>query len=676
MKNGLLLIDDILKNSSLQQKPRAFLLLKLCQLANVIRPDKAIEYWEKLRKESFHLPFDQGAAYSELEEVMGPDKKEEKKGFNAEILKEVKWLNKKKETNPEETVKGFQSCEERIRKKLWPFGKKTAWNSLISAWADISREDALRLIKKTSTITQKDIIRKLDKKKPLTPEEWDHIYKSIGGKTVTTVMDFLDDQSDLSLNLSSLLAKSVASNINADIIFDKEMKPDAEPEKAYDKFERMVIKINEHNPCLADELLDDLYYQIAHSHHFDTDFEERFVFLKRAIQIWFQIKKSNDEVFAYISEKTPKYLLGFTLSFWLSLITQKEKDAVENLKKLFQSTSDFKSAEEYFLKTLVLKNQEELAWGLVDKSDNKDDLYPKLRAAVVSSQSKTAQKIFKLDDFKDDPIGQFFFLKTLDEKINFLRKHTDNGARNLPDALWKKPTVDDVIAKDSNTLYKFYMKTTEEEEQFKTYLQLFMTYDHNNVDLLLLYTLTKWAEKHPNEVKSLLKNMWEIIKPTDTDLQADILRNAIFERCRIVFAADLEILAEFIKWVKENLVDRIYQYQLGQTSYSLSLKEETLFLFCLISAEKVRDISRPLADEILRYALQNYKGEKKQVKFAAGLYAEEKGIYGIVPPVELNKKILDSWQVGIIEASIPILAEALIKKENAIGTETENSSTP
>lgn len=668
MKKGMALIDDILNHKSLQQGPRAFLLLKLCRLARIVRPDKAEEYWQKLREERQNLPMDYAKDYGELEDVMDPDKKgkdEDKKGFKAEILREIELSREKIEENPGEAVKGFQACEERLEKRKWPFGKKAAWNALITAWADVSPEDAVRLIKKASKLTQKEIIRKLNGKTPLTPEQWDRIYKNIGGKTTTIIKEYLDDPSDFSLNLPPMLAESVASDIElADIIFDREMVKDKDAEKGYDKFEIFVFKINEHNPPLAGEIVGEFFRLLTVSSSLEKDFQERFSFLKRAMRIWAQVSESPDDVLAVIIEKTPEYLRDFAVSHWLSLVAENEKDAAANLEKLSKKASDLKSAEEYFLKNLVANDRGEIAWKLAGESANKEDLFPKLRKAIVRSKTETAHKLFKLDDFKDDLIGSFFYQSEIEKKIEFLREQTDKGSKNLPSALWKKPTVDEVLEKRGDSLYQIYLLTTEKEDQFKEHLRLFMTYNHENLDLFLLYTLVKWSEKHPAEVKSLLKKMWKVMTPDDSDLRADVLRNAIFERCRDVFAAGLDTLKEFINWIKAKLVDNVYQHQVGETIYSLSLKEETLFLFCLMSVEKVKGISWSKAEEILKYALGAYKAEKKHLELAAAFCAGQKGLYAIEPPVELEKKKkLDNWQVGVIDASAPTLLEALIQKQ-------------
>jgi hypothetical protein len=71
--------------------------------------------------------------------------------------------------------------------------------------------------------------------------------------------------------------------------------------------------------------------------------------------------------------------------------------------------------------------------------------------------------------------------------------------------------------------------------------------------------------------------------------------------------------------VKSKLVDKTFQHQIGTTIYTLSLKSETLFLFCLLGAEKIKEFSYSKCDEIITHALQNYAADADFIKFAVGL---------------------------------------------------------
>ena len=181
------------------------------------------------------------------------------------------------------------------------------------------------------------------------------------------------------------------------------------------------------------------------------------------------------------------------------------------------------------------------------------------------------------------------------------------------------------------------------------------------MDPYLLATLVAWDDMYPGEVELLLAKMWDEIEPSDSILMADALRNAIFERCQMVFAARPGSLdGLFVRWVKRRMVDDTIQQQDGDTIYSFSLRDVAPFLYCLLGAQHVARISPKRCDQILALAVSEYDADEDLVRAAGRLYASDKGFGGLRPPGALKESWhLTAWQMGVAEAWVPTMLRGL-----------------
>jgi hypothetical protein len=73
-------------------------------------------------------------------------------------------------------------------------------------------------------------------------------------------------------------------------------------------------------------------------------------------------------------------------------------------------------------------------------------------------------------------------------------------------------------------------------------------------------------------------------------------------------------------------------------------------------------------DEILKIAIRDYTADDHLITAAAQLYASDKGLSAIQPPVSLTKSgQMKAWHLGVVQASIQgiitrLLAEQILAK--------------
>ena len=96
------------------------------------------------------------------------------------------------------------------------------------------------------------------------------------------------------------------------------------------------------------------------------------------------------------------------------------------------------------------------------------------------------------------------------------------------------------------------------------------------------------------------------------------------------------------------------------------MKPENLFLFCIIGAEKVNTFSPKRADAIILHAMDKYVGSDDIIKYSAELYARNNGLSALDPPLKLNKNVLDEWQMAVVQAIVPFIAESFIQEKEGV----------
>src|SRR5262249_40817119 len=116
----------------------------------------------------------------------------------------------------------------------------------------------------------------------------------------------------------------------------------------------------------------------------------------------------------------------------------------------------------------------------------------------------------------------------------------------------------------------------------------------------------------------------------------------------------------FLDWVKKTLVDGSVQRYEGQMIYTFSLKRFVPFLYGLLAAEKVANLSARRCDEILVDAIRDLDADPDLMTSAAALYPSDKTLAAVTPPASLrDSSHLVNWQVGVIQATLPKVMTAL-----------------
>ena len=157
--------------------------------------------------------------------------------------------------------------------------------------------------------------------------------------------------------------------------------------------------------------------------------------------------------------------------------------------------------------------------------------------------------------------------------------------------------------------------------------------------------------------------MWDDTDLSDSDLCTDIVRNTVFQRCRLLFSAHPESLFDFLDWIQERLVDDSVETSEGAPYgqvYRLSLNESVTFYFALLGAESVAKYSAKRCDNILLNGISSYYVNDDLIAFAAGLYASGKGLDALTIPKDFNTDYSEVWQTAVVESIFPQIARQII----------------
>lgn len=677
-------VDKVLSDPKLLNEPRALLLLRICQMAQVLRPDVLRRYWDSLRRLSANLPHDHREAFEGLRAAVDPPHPSSLGKFAQEIVDGVNAAVKLAETNHEDAGRKFRECAGRLQKRWWPFGKKPAWVALVHAWADVDRAEGLGWIGRVPQGVQKNILIRLNDVSPLRPEEWDRAHQNAGAYSgiIPVLLEMLDREKPV-LCLGEKLADMVGQRLVAEAHLtaptDDSRKIEAQREKALQQYLRLVRCIHEVSPDQAEALVERLFTETATSKLYNEKWPGRFTAIRQLILYWIEFSTLREKARSFLEQRTPSHLRDFSLAQWFGSLPTSAEEANDAWQSLNQKCADVASSQAWFLVTLLRRGLSETALSLARSSPHCDELIKRIRRASLLINPEMAASFVTPQDLEDDLIGRFLLLGSTSKRVEFLRELTGNGSGSLPKALWKQPEImslasvllhedsagkSDAKDPDRHALLSLYTKTEKPERQFQEYLRMngFGEYSYDEVDPYLLATLVAWDEEHPDEVKSLISKMWGEMRPPTSTLRLDLLRNAIFERCQMVFAAHPILLKElFIKWVKQTMVDKPVTEQVGTTIYTFSLKEFAPFLYCLLGAQKVGKFSARRCDEILTFAIRDFTASEDLMSSAAELFSSDKGLKALEPPAPLkDRSQLKAWQLGVVKVSLQEILSSIL----------------
>jgi hypothetical protein len=670
MDRNLELVNEILDSPKVETAPKALILLKLVSFFRLFSPDKLDDYWKRLIPLKSSIPDNYKKDFDAIQKVKEPEPTHKVREFAAKVISEIDKIPK---SDINATVEVLKGIEKQLKKVWWRSGRKPIWKALMNVWLDIDRGQAIRLMKKTESKLQADLISGWNRDRPLSKEEWKMVPKSLAwDKSIENIIEDMLSISGLILLLPEDILNRVASYLKSKIVVAQIDPEDKKQEEAFKNYIRFVSIVESNDKEISTGLMKSLFSTaIKTDSTFSHDFINGFYLVRKILVTWYAFEGQRNAAISYIEKETPKFLFDFVISNWYAQDIENIENIENNYVKLLEKTNSSKNAELYFLVRLIDMGYIEIAHKLALNSAKMSLIINNIQRCIICNSSEAARKLISIPDSEDDPIGYFFILPDIPQRVEYLKNITNNGSKSLPQVFWKKPVLSDANNDPGSvSLYNYYMRDAPKAKYFDLYLKLFgyHWYGSQDVDLYLCQTLHHWAENDRDAVAGLLKIMWDDMRPIDSDLQSDLLRNSIFERCRLVFSALPSQLYIFIEWLNQRFVKDSYQYQIGNTQYTLSFKKDTLLLHCIIAAEKIRIISIKTSDEIILHAMKNFTGAESvnedYVRSAANVYSSEKSPEAIFEDHDFSKSALRAWQLGIVEATLPSILNEMVPHES------------
>ena len=679
-------VDRVLAGGELKDQGRALLLLFLCKLYLLFSPDKAEHYWRQLVPLQTKVPNELQAALNEIRSVIESTSKSGAKGFAAEVIADIAEAKKVGELDVEEAKRRLRDCESRLKEKRWPFGKTPAQVALVETWGGIDRQYAFQLIGTIPAKVREGFIRRMNRVKPLLAEEWKIVADNAGmDQAVQIALMILEDDKHQLLLPKEILLKAGAKIRNS-MQSITTAQGETELSEAFRKYVKLVmLHVSGEQSDTISTLLAEIWNFLTSTQSLDQIWPNRFMLLASILDIFVRSKAWTDETMARLLRITPSYLSNFVKAHYAAVIASSDNIEV-TYATLRGDTDQNRDAEAWFLVTLIRRGLCQAAMELAKKSDLASELMPRLKRAWLCTHPESAAQVISSADMVGDPIGEFLSQGSVQNRVTYLRKVTDEGKRSVPGAMWagvgteeesdglrgfwkkltsSRKTIDQIVDEYAarNPLYATYHKDTSKNEQFTQYLRItgFGEYEYAYVDNALLETMVLWGDQNAVQVQSVLRAMWNAIKPDDNILMVDWLRNALLMRCRNVFAAHPEVLMQdYLDWFKKELVDKGRSWQSGRTQYTLKFPNTAPLSFGVASAAVVSGISPSRRDQILLTGLDRFPGDPPTIENAARLYNSDKELLDLAPPLQLKSNLIEAWQTGIVKNAMPHIIQTIV----------------
>lgn len=680
-------LDGVLENPGLLKEARALLLMKICQAALIFRPEVFEHFWPKLSAQSSSLNVNQQSEVN----AMGAAKPS-KKASHPKIVQEAMDAAEKAlsvaDSNAAKASRILTEAEERVNKGLWPFGKEPARVALIEAWMKVDRSKCITSLNRVSASTQRMVLQRLHKLWPLSAQEWDLANRSTQLGTVNGAVREILDQDEPVLTLSQPLAQQVGQYLlknDAFVVTAGDASADSKREKGIIRFIKFVKSVGAISPDAAEALMEMLINEGATTNAYGDDWSKRFLEFRQLVNVWASFPAQREKARAYLETKVPAHLREFALAEWYGSIVNTPTEAEAAFQEMNKRPNDCAPRQVWYLITLVRRGLEETALKLAQSAVQPKNVEGRVRRALVASAPEKAAAFFKATDFEGDIVGQFLLIQSVPERVEFLRQKTNNGKGSLPGEFWGSTNIMSMLSMLSaltgdkkgrqeslpefspNVQMRLYSKQDKPEDQFAKFINMhgYAFWGADELDPKLLEALVAWDEAHPDEIQSLMKKMWEAIKPDQTTLTTDLLRNNIFDRCQGVMSAHPKSFTGlFVQHVKREIVDKAIVTVQGTTQYTFSLKPLVLFLSCVLGAQKVAPFSSSKCGELIAHAISSYDATSELMTAAGELYASDKGLDALKPPSRLrNPMQLKDWQFGVVQASMNQLLMRMIANQ-------------
>jgi hypothetical protein len=674
-------LDALLSDERLQPAARGVLLLRVCLIAQALRPDIVDRYWEELKALSGHLPAASREAFEGLEGTLEPPAPTSRGGFAGEIADAV--ATAEEAESREEKLAALRECEQRIKSKRWPFGKGPAWDALVHAWIEVDRTEGLMRVEHLPRAVQTNLLIRENDRSPLAADEWQAVHQRVP-KAARAAVEELLERDDLRLDLPAEVAADVGREL-VKAMFQgaaDDREAETQRDRAWERHAKLVKALAERSPEVAVQLLERWFQATADTPFYGERWPSRFFALFRIVAQWCSYPALELRLADFVTSSAPAYLRDAVLAHGAALKPESAEEADAAWATLEPQLASKEPAEHWFLLTLLRGGLPEYALEMGRRSPQADEILPCLRRAWLYEHPESARTAIRPEEVAEDEIADFL-LRDSGGRVELLRDRTRSGDAVLPEAMWKAPSALDILdmlerresgpRRDGPAVGSWFDKTVPKERQFAVFVQIhgYARHLYEHFDPILLETMVAWDEAHHDEAVRVANRMWEVmrdqIKP---NIRLDLVRSDILDRCEAVLGASPATADRFVRWLYDELVKQPLRQQEGDTIYTFQLNEQAPFLYALLTAQKVARASARRCDEILEKAISAYPASDELLTAAAQLYAADKGLAGLEPPAALKEPgQLTAWQLGVVNTSLQDLLAALV-----VDTEPETAS--
>jgi hypothetical protein len=670
-------IRTLLSARTLTKTARACIWLDLCRLAQSWNAPAVGILWSELRPLRWRLPTDRKADYRALKSAVSPGqgRGEGASGRIPSVLERCRQAERRSAEAPEEAKAMLRQCRAELERMWWHWGRGSAWVGLVHAWAPLDRGEAIRLLRRLNADLRDDLVVRWHAAMPLTPEEWTLVFDGFGRKKkedgtllLFPLVEKLLAEKPRRLTMPEPLEERVDAYLSTRVVSKAAAEDSKKRTEHLGQYLAWLRLVADRDPTTAHNRLKGFWVALMGADDaFEKDFMARFHLAASVLDTWWSFEACRSDAEQFLREKTPAALRQFVLTNWRVLGVTAGDEIAPAYDALGAEGPDRLSAEMLFWTRLTRRGYWREVLASIGRSSLMAELLPLVQRTIMwGCESAVVQELVPPVGEDEDPVGYFVRLGTPQRRMEYLREHSGRGQRSIPDSLWRPMDSDSRDAteqRDRCSLYDFYLIDEVADRQFATYVRVntHRHYSYEMIDPLLLEALVSWDDQYPEEVASVLDRMWEVMRVEDS-LLADLHRNTKFTRCRTVFAARPPRLLTFVEWVKQTFVDSTYQ----AGNYVLSFRPTTPFLYCVLAAENVAQVSQRRADALLVTGLEKFANgpngmgfDRDLVRYAARLYACGKELSAVAAKTDAPTAVLNVWQPAVFGTHLRAVAEAM-----------------
>jgi len=357
--------NELIRSNQLQQKAKAYLLLKLCQIHALLSSEGAEAYWGQLQSYKSYLGEPEKKLLTELGQLI-EDEEDPTKGFAGEKIAEIKAKLAEPDINEWSLREFLQEKAEEVSKRFWPGGKKAVWEYLVLAWKGFDRKQALVLTSKLSQSKRLTHVRRMNRENPLSIEEW-HAFtaENSQNETVRIILAILEDP-QVKLTIPSEYIVPVVQRILSEFTNANQISQVLNQIK---KFIPLVCKADS-VPQVFDALKESVKNftnSLTLNNHWPDKFNAAFNLINFGVDLGV-INLVNAENLIHV---LPAHLKDFGLSSIYALVSNSE-NLEANLAELLKSVTDKETSEAWFSIIAVERGLGESAYALAAASSRKE----------------------------------------------------------------------------------------------------------------------------------------------------------------------------------------------------------------------------------------------------------------------------------------------------------------